>query len=144
MENISPVADYRYQIAASPILFKIRKTAISVFNGWMANVKNEEKVLNFILNNRCENEDRVAIDFSECLSSAIHTMKNMCKTRKITHEWASGFVCGFMEETLGEKWSSRYIKSYKSSIKNYCPAIRDCFKKNEIEGLLVACGAFPD
>ena len=54
-------------------------------------------------------EDAIAIDFAEVLSKAIHSLKENCRNMETIPAWACGFLCGFMEEELNERWQARYV-----------------------------------
>ncbi len=99
--------DYRDKIASSTIIFKIRRTAIALFNGWTRNAKyygemNEETAGNI-------DEDLIVNDFTECLNDAINGISDEDRDKKDEPGWAFGFICGFIEGSLHVRWYARYV-----------------------------------
>lgn len=104
--------DYREKIAKTPILFKIRKVALAIFDELTRNANQH----------RCSSENRIIItdediiiaDFTDCLSLAIESVKQKDQKKKNIFGWPHSFVCGFLEGNLHTRWHARYIVQHSS------------------------------
>ena len=126
--------DYKDKIAASSIIFKIRKTALNVFSGWAHNAHYYEEISEEILKNI--NDDVIANDFSECLSDAIQGVSNKIQEKKEIFGWPYGFVCGFIEGSIHEKWYARYIIQQSDEYKK-ASFFHSAYKMYEIDQKLI-------
>ncbi|MBF0157064.1 MAG: hypothetical protein HQL57_07775 [Magnetococcales bacterium] len=96
--------DYKQKIAASSLIFKIRRTASALFSGWLDN-----SGCNDLFHHDAIDDDLIVNDFTECLSIAIDEIKTKSKEQKDIFGWAYGFLCGFVEGALHTKWHFRYV-----------------------------------
>lgn len=108
---------YQEKIVASPIILTLRKTSFAVFEQWMASVIRHENVPDVLFDD--VDRDRIATDFSDSLSNAINNLTRNFRKRRTTLDWGYGYVCGFMQDELHERWLAYYLTGKYNTLKRF-------------------------
>ncbi len=108
--------NYKYKIAGSLIIFKVRKTALNIFNGWVHNAHYYEGIDGEVL--RKIDDEVIVKDFLETLTKAIESVSTKSHDKKDLAGWAYGYICGYIQGSLHTRWYAKYVVQQSQEYKN--------------------------